>query len=490
MQLSKLFLAVFAFIAVAVALPVSTSQSGGLARRSSDLASRSNSFALDESTSLLARTFGEDDDGYLQARDDCVVCLEANAKSTNCPNGHPGHMQCLMQWMNAQAAAGHPLTCPACRAKASNLIKPIKKGKRDLEEVEEMPEARSFDEEESSGLESRDDCVVCLEANAKSTNCPNGHPGHMQCLMQWMNAQAAAGHPLTCPACRAKASNLIKPIKKGKRDLEEVEEMPEARSFDDEESSGLQSRDDCVVCLEANAKSTNCPNGHPGHMQCLMQWMNAQAAAGHPLTCPACRAKASNLIKPVKKGKRDLSGLKAEVKIREVDEESYPSSLLRRDDQCAVCLEANAKHSNCPNGASHPAHIACLMQWAQSQASAGQPLTCAACRTKVSPLIKKVKQREFDEEVLEMRDADEEELEMRDVDEEESYPSSLLRRDDQCAVCLEANAKHSNCPNGASHPAHIQCLMQWAQSQASAGQPLTCAACRSKISPLIKKVKQ
>ncbi|EJT98814.1 hypothetical protein DACRYDRAFT_24359 [Dacryopinax primogenitus] len=86
---------------------------------------------------------------------------------------------------------------------------------------------------------------------------------------------------------------------------------------------------------------------------------------------------------------------------------------------------------------------------------------------------------------IEMRDS-ESTIEERSFDDEDF---DLEVRDD-CIICLEANAKHTNCPNGASHPAHATCLMQWAQSQANAGQPLTCPACRAQISPLIKVVKK
>ncbi|KZO97114.1 hypothetical protein CALVIDRAFT_554734 [Calocera viscosa TUFC12733] len=329
MQLSKLFLAVFAFIAVAVALPVSTSQSGGLARRSSDLASRSDSFALDESTSLLVRTFGEDDEEELEMRD--------------------------------------------------------------IEDDDSYP---------TSLFRREDECTICLEAEAKYSNCPNGaaHPAHVDCLLKWAQTQTNQGKTLTCAACRTKVAPLIKKVKQREVDEEELE-------------------------------------------------------------------------------------------MRDVDDgDSYPTSLFRREDECTICLEAEAKHSNCPNGAAHPAHIECLMKWAQAQANEGKPLTCNACRAKISPLIKKVKQREVDQEELEMRDVDEE-LEMRDVDDDESYPTSLFRREDECTICLEAEAKHSSCPNGAAHPAHVECLMKWAQAQANEGKPLTCNACRAKISPLIKKVK-
>ncbi|KZT55493.1 hypothetical protein CALCODRAFT_510103 [Calocera cornea HHB12733] len=114
--------------------------------------------------------FGEDDESYLQRREDaqCVACLEsdANVKYTNCPKGHPGHMDCIMEWMKAQTEQKLKMTCPACRTPTSPLIKPIKKGasaakakpggkkagkkgKRDLEEVESEAEAemRDLDEE-------------------------------------------------------------------------------------------------------------------------------------------------------------------------------------------------------------------------------------------------------------------------------------------------------------------------------------------------------
>ncbi|KZT55492.1 hypothetical protein CALCODRAFT_556424 [Calocera cornea HHB12733] len=258
-----------------------------------------------------------------------------------------------------------------------------------------------------------------------------------------------------------------------------------ARVFGEDDESYLQRRDDCTICLEANAKHSNCPNGasHPAHIRCLIELAQAQTNANQALTCGTCRSKVSPLIKKVTKGKRDLEEVETEIAMRTVDaEDSSPApSLMRRDDQCAICLEANAKHTNCPNGAAHPAHIACLMKWAQAQADAHQPLTCAACRSQISPLIKKVTKRELEEVDAEM--------EMREFDDEESSPApSLMRRDDQCAICLEANAKHTNCPNGASHPAHIECLIKWAQAQADAGHALTCAACRTKISPLIKKV--
>jgi len=263
MQFSKLFLAVLSFVALAAALPMHADVSGSLARRTSDIAARSPSTSLDESNSLLARAFGEDDDTYLQRRDNCIVCLEADAKHTNCPSGalHPAHVQCLIDWANDQFTAGRPMTCPGCRANVSPLIKVVKKGngkgKRDLEELELDLDTRDFDEFEAeldrrdfddfeteldmrdfeeetesdiimrtfeedeelapaSGLMRRDDqCAICLEANAKHSNCPNGasHPAHIQCLIAWAQAQTNAGHPLTCAACRAQVGGLIKKVK-------------------------------------------------------------------------------------------------------------------------------------------------------------------------------------------------------------------------------------------------------------------------------------
>lgn len=70
-----------------------------------------------------------------------------------------------------------------------------------------------------------------------------------------------------------------------------------------------------------------------------------------------------------------------------------------------------------------------------------------------------------------------------DVDEDDY--SALQRRVD-CSICLEAGASHTDCPHGALHPAHAECLIEWQNHQFTQNLPMTCAACRAPTGPLIK----
>ncbi|EJT98815.1 hypothetical protein DACRYDRAFT_110704 [Dacryopinax primogenitus] len=162
MQILKFLLAVLSFSVLATSLPVHTSESGSLALRNADLEERSTAIGLDGSKDVLARSF-DDVGSDLEARDDCTICLEANAKHTNCPNGqaHPAHFACLKKWIDTQHTEGQPFTCPACRSPTTTLITTVKKkdsmssarktmpkkatakkakGKRDLEDVESKSE--------------------------------------------------------------------------------------------------------------------------------------------------------------------------------------------------------------------------------------------------------------------------------------------------------------------------------------------------------------